>query len=76
LSSYFDHELDAGSSVALDTRFYPDERFHGCGQAIRHELELAVRGNEGDGPVVLESGEADTLVELDILHLDGFAASS
>lgn len=34
-----------------------------------HEVEGAVRGNEGDGAVVLEPCQPHTLVELDVLHL-------
>ena len=36
---------------------------------VGHQLELPVRRDEGDGSVVLEPGESDTLVELDILQL-------
>ena len=34
-----------------------------------HEVEGAVRGNEGDGAVVLEPCQPHTLMELDVLHL-------
>lgn len=42
-------------------------------EAIRHELELSVRRDEGDGAVVLKAGQTDALVELDILQLYRFA---
>lgn len=38
-------------------------------EAVGHELGLSVRGDEGDGAVVLEAGQTDTLMELDILQL-------
>ena len=52
----------------------PDERPHGRGDAVRHELELAVGRDEADRPVVLEARQAHALVELDVLHLDGLPA--
>jgi len=42
-------------------------------EAVVHEVKLPVRGNERNGAVVLEAGEAHALVELDVLQLDGFA---
>lgn len=36
--------------------------------AVRHELGLPVRRDEGDGAVALEAGQTDALVELDVLH--------
>ena len=53
--------------------FHPYKRFDGGREAVGHELELAVGRDEGDGTVVLEAREADTLVELDVLHLDRLA---
>lgn len=38
-------------------------------EAVRHELELAVGGNEGDGAVVLKAGQTDALVKLHVLQL-------
>lgn len=38
-------------------------------EAVGHQLELSVRGNEGDGAIVLESRQAHTLMKLHILQL-------
>lgn len=56
--------------------FDPDERLDRCRDAVRHELKLSVRRDERDRAIVLESREPDTLVELDILHLDCLSSSS
>ena len=40
-----------------------------CVESVGHELKLAVGGDEGDGAVVLEAGQAHALVELDVLEL-------
>ena len=49
--------------------FDPDERLDLRVEPVAHELELAVRRNEGDGAVVLEARQPHALVELDVLHL-------
>ena len=36
--------------------FNPNKRFDGGGEAVGHELKLAVWGNEGAGAIVFESG--------------------
>ena len=38
-------------------------------ESVGHELELSIRGDEGDGPVILKAGQSHTLVKLDILQL-------
>lgn len=43
-------------------------------QPVAHQLEFAIRGNEADGAVILEPRKTDTLVELDVLHLDGLSS--
>lgn len=58
--------------MAFHGGFDPDERFHRCGESVGHELKLAVGWYEGYRAVVFEAGETDTLVELDIFHLDSF----
>lgn len=40
--------------MRLDDGLHPDERLDVRGEAVRHEVELAVWGDEGDGAVVLE----------------------
>lgn len=45
-----------------------------CVQSVTHELEFTIWGNETDGPVVLKTRKSHTLVEFDILHLDGLAS--
>jgi len=59
--------------VLFDDGFGPDEGFDGGGESVGHEFEFAVGGDERDGAVVFEAGEADALVEFDVFHFDGFA---
>lgn len=47
-------------------------RTHVCVETVGHELELAVRRDEGDGAVVLKR-EPHALVELHVLQLHGLA---
>lgn len=68
--------LDTGARVGLDGALDPDEGLDLGVEAVGHELELAVRGDEGYRAVILEAGESDALVELDVLHLDGLAAGA
>jgi hypothetical protein len=49
-----------------------DARQH-LGETVRHELELAVRGNEANGAIRLKAGKANTLVKLDVFELDALA---
>lgn len=74
LRAGLEHVLDAGARVGLDDALDPDERLDLGVEAVRHELELAVRGDEGDCAVVFEARQAHALVELDVLHLNGLAA--
>jgi len=63
-----DHVLDSGA-VGLHHGLHPDEGLHLGVQAIRHELEVTVRGDKRDGAVGVKAREAHALVELDVLHL-------
>lgn len=45
-------------------------------QAVRHQLKLSIWRNEGDGTVVLEARQADTLMKLNILQLNWFTLPS
>lgn len=45
-------------------------------KSVGHELELSVRRNEGDGAVVLEARQTNTLVKLDVLQLNRFTLSA
>lgn len=38
-------------------------------ESVRHELKLSIWRNEGDGTVILEARQTDTLMKLDILQL-------
>jgi hypothetical protein len=69
-----DKVLDPAALVRLDSGLDPDEGLDGGGDPVGHQLELAVGRDEGDGAVGLEASEADTLVEFDIFHFDGFAS--
>ncbi|KFY90763.1 hypothetical protein V498_05845 [Pseudogymnoascus sp. VKM F-4517 (FW-2822)] len=66
--------LDARAAVVLDHALDPNQRLDLRVEPVRHELELAVGRDEGDGAVVLEAREPHALVELDVFHLDGLAA--
>lgn len=74
LSPGLEHVLYPGARMALHHAFYPDQRLDLCVQAVAHELELAVRGNKGDRPVVLETGQSYALVKLDVFHLNSLAS--
>jgi hypothetical protein len=76
----FNHVLDAGVAVGLHDRLHPYQRLHVCIQAVGHQLKLAIGGDEGDGTVVLESGQTNALMEFDVfklhcLHARGGSAS-
>ena len=53
---------------------YPDEWLNLSVEPVRHQFKLPVRGDEGDGAVVLKPRETHTLVELDVLQLHRFTA--
>lgn len=74
LGAGLEHVLDTGAGMGLDDAFDPDKGLDLGVEAVGHEFELAVRGDEGDGAVVFESRQANALVELDVLHLDSLAA--
>jgi len=66
-----DHVLNSTVRMRLDYSLYPNEGLHLSVQSVRHQLELAVRRDKGNGAVVLETRQPNALVELDVLHLDG-----
>mmetsp|Transcript_24877 Transcript_24877/g.73561 ORF Transcript_24877/g.73561 Transcript_24877/m.73561 type:complete len:342 (-) Transcript_24877:557-1582(-) len=47
-----------------------DKRLDVLRQTVRHEVKVAVGGDERDGAVVLEAREPHALVELDVLQLN------
>lgn len=47
--------LDTRAGMRLDDALDPDERLDLGVETVRHELELAVGGDKGDGAVVLET---------------------
>ena len=51
---------------------YPDEWLNLSVEPVRHQFKLPIRGDEGDGAVVLKPRETHTLVELDVLQLHRF----
>ncbi|GIX62848.1 cob(I)yrinic acid a,c-diamide adenosyltransferase [Babesia caballi] len=67
-----DREVDARGGLVVHQDVAREERLDVTVDAICHELELAVRRDEGDGPVRLEALQLDALVELYVLHVDGF----
>lgn len=52
--------------------FCPDQRLHLGVESVRHEFKFAVGRDEGDGAVVFEARQPDTLVELNVFHFDRF----
>ena len=69
---HLDHVLNAGT-VGLNHRLNPNERLDLGVQAVRHELEVTIGGDEGNGAVSVEARQADTLVELDVFHLNSLS---
>lgn len=55
---------------------HPNQRLHLRVQTVAHELKLSIRGYETNRSVVLESRKPNTLVELDVFHLDSLAPRS
>lgn len=53
-----------------------DTNTHVRVESVRHELKLAIGRDEGDGTVVLKTGQTHTLVELDILKLHRFTLTT
>jgi hypothetical protein len=49
-----DHVLNAGALMGFDGSLYPNKRLDGGGEAVGHELKLAVWRDEGDSAVVFE----------------------
>lgn len=49
---------------------------HCCVEAVRHELALAIRGDERDGPVVLKARQTDALMKLHVFQLHCLALLS
>ena len=44
-----------------------------CCEVDLHEVKSTIRRDEGDGSVIFESCQPDTLVELHVLKIDSFA---
>lgn len=58
--------------MAPHVAFDPDQWLHLRIQPVAHKLKLAVRRDEADGAIILESAQPDTLVEFHVLHLHRF----
>ena len=56
LSLHLDHILYSTAFMAFYSSFDPNKGFDRGGEAIGHELKLAVRWDEGDGTIIFESG--------------------
>lgn len=76
IRTHLDHELDSTTFMPLDDCFCPDQGLDLRTQSIAHQLKFAVRRDEGDCTIILESRETNTLMEFDVFHLNGFASSS
>lgn len=66
---YLNLDLNSAVGELLNHTLDPYKRLHRGVEAVGHELTLSVRGDEGDGSIVLEARQTDTLMELDILQL-------
>lgn len=64
------HVFHPAALVAFHSCLDPYEWLYGGRETVGHELELAVRRDEGNCTVVLEAREAHALMELDVFHLD------
>src|SRR5690242_3388680 len=71
---YLQHVLYSAPRVTLDYALNPNQWLDLRIQTVAHQLELAIRRDETDRPVVLESRQAHTLMEFDIFHLDRLAS--
>ena len=47
-----------------------------CVEAVRHELKLSIRWDEGDGAVILKARQAHALVKFDILEFHRLALAT
>lgn len=56
--------------MTLDHGLCPNQRLDLSIQAVAHQLEFTVWGNERDRAVVFEARETHTLVKLDVFHFD------
>ena len=71
-----DHDLDPAMAVLLNHRLDPDEGLDVGVEPVGHQLKLAVRRDERDGPIVFEPRQPHALVELDVLQLDRLALTA
>lgn len=47
-----------------------------CIKSVGHEFKFTIRRYEGDGTVILKSGQADTLVEFHIFQFHRFTLAT
>ena len=45
-------------------------------KSVWHELKFSIRWDEWNGAIILKSGQADTLVELNVFQLHRFALAA
>lgn len=69
----FDYILDLGPCEVLDDAFDPYQWLDLGIQSVCHQLELPVRRDKCDVPLALKLVQPDTLVELNVFHLDKLA---
>lgn len=63
---YLDDVLYSTVGVSLYLTLDPDQWLDLSGQTIGHQFKVAIWRDKGNGAVVLESREADTLVEFHV----------
>merc|ERR1719201_2116441 len=71
-----DQVLDSASARVVHGALDPDQGLDSAADSVGHEVKCSVRGNEGDGSVVLEPGEPDALVELHVLQVNALALAA
>ena len=68
-----DQVLNLRACEVFDDTLSPDEWLDVRIKAVSHQVELAIRRDERDVPLLLELVQADALMELNVLHLDEFS---
>ena len=64
------YEIINGGRFLGCCNLYPNQRLDLCVKTVGHEIKLAIRRNEGDGFIVIEGSQTDTLVEMNVFQID------
>eukprot|EP00968_Pinguiococcus_pyrenoidosus_P002251 scaffold122_cov236-Pinguiococcus_pyrenoidosus.AAC.2 len=69
-------DVDAGAALLLDGRDDLDGQVDVVGDAVAHQLELAIRRDEGDGAIRVKLSEAHAAVEGAVVDLHDLRAAA